>query len=205
MTCSGTCLCTVSNNISSGNIYDGPTDYGSNTNCQWLISSSDVIELDLTSLETKPCCDLVTINRYSSPSCSSRFSVSLVSGSSTYLSSTRYLQVVFTSDSSVQTAGFSVSWKTTHRECFQCLEGNILRPLKSLLKLLVFRVPSCHFYSSKNDIPCNWTRERNNVSNGTSGLPCPVLPQNAYYSGENGIPCRNWTCGQNYFSERDVS
>jgi hypothetical protein len=211
LTCSGNCLCAASNNISSGNIYDGPTDYGSNTNCQWLISSSAVIELDLTSLETEPCCDFVTINRCSSPSCSSttteqvaRLSSSLVSGSSTYLSSTGYLQVVFTSDSSVQAAGFSASWKTTHSECLQCPAGKHSTSSQGISETSCLPcpvLPRNAFYSSKNDIPCSWTCERNYVSNGTSCLPCPVLPRNAYYSSENGIACRNWTCGQNYFSD----
>ena len=52
-----------------------------------------------------------------------RLSGSLVNGSSTYLSSTGYLQVVFTSDSSVQAAGFSASWTATHSECLQCPAG----------------------------------------------------------------------------------
>jgi hypothetical protein len=173
VTCSGNCPCTASNNISSGNIYDGPTNYGSNANCKWLISSSAVIEIVLTSLETQQCCDFVTIHRCSSPSCSTteqvaRLSGSWVSGSSTYSSSTGYLQVVFTSDSGSNKSGFSASWKTTRSECLKCPAGK---------------------YSTSSQ-----------GTSETSCLPCPVLPQNANYSSENGIPCRKWTCKQGYVS-----
>jgi hypothetical protein len=209
VTCSGNCMCTASNHISSGNIYDGPTDYGSNANCKWLISSSALIELVFTSLETQQCCDFVTINRCSSPSCSTtervaRLSGSLVSGSSTYLSSTGYLQVVFTSDSSANAAGFNASWKTTRSECLQCPAGKHSTSSQGTSETSCLPcpvLPQNAYYSSENGIPCrNWTCGQNYFSDGTSCLPCPgVLPRNAYYSSNNGIPC-SWTCERDYVS-----
>ena len=127
-----------------------------------------------------------------------------MNGSSTYLSSTGYLQVVFTSDSSANAAGLNSSWKTTRSECLQCPAGKHSTSSQGTSETSCLPcpvLPRNAFYSSKNGIPCSWTCERDYVSNGTSCLPCPGLPQNAYYSTENGIPCRNWTCGQNYFSD----
>ena len=79
--------------------------------------STAEISLAFTSFDTESGYDYVTINRCQDSSCSSpervgRLSGSSVSASSTYTSSTGYLQVVFESDGSVQEAGFVATWST---------------------------------------------------------------------------------------------
>ena len=114
VTCSGSCGCCSSSGQSSGTITDGSGDYSNGEDCRWLISSPNEIRLSFASFNTESCCDYVTINRCSSSSCSSPEQIARLSGtsvSSEYTSSTGYLQVLFTSDSSVQGSGFEATWQ----------------------------------------------------------------------------------------------
>jgi hypothetical protein len=128
VSCSGGCTCTPSTNTTSGTISDGPGNYVNNLNCQWIIASNAVIQMSFTSFSTEFDYDFVTVNRCTSPSCSSVEQVAELSGSSvsadtTYSSLTGYLQVVFTSDSSVTAPGFVGSWSITRSACLPCTSG----------------------------------------------------------------------------------
>ena len=117
VSCWGTCECVPSSGATSGSITDGSGDYSNNEDCRWLIASAGSISLSFTSFNTESNYDYVTINRCQDSSCSSpdpvaRLSGDSVSASSTYTSSTGYLQVVFTSDGSVTRSGFVATWNT---------------------------------------------------------------------------------------------
>ncbi len=129
MTCSGGCLCQPSTGTFSGEISDGTSNNASYANCYWLIASSGLISLSFSSFSTESCCDFVTINRCnSSSSCveqASRLSGSSVSLGNIYTSSTGYMQVMFTSDGSVASSGFVVSWssRSNSSTCIVCVAG----------------------------------------------------------------------------------
>ena len=116
LTCSG-CGCTSSSGQSSGTITDGSGDdnYDSNENCNWLFRSAETIRLSFTSFDTEFNYDFVTINECTSSSCCTKTQLAKLSGSDVpsddYTSSTGYLQVVFTSDSSVEKSGFEATWE----------------------------------------------------------------------------------------------
>jgi len=117
VTCSGTCPC-GSHGALSGSISDGPGDYGnSRQTCSWLVASSyrTNITISFSSFDTESDYDFVTINECSLADCATRrqlarLSGSAVSASTVYISSTGFLEVVFTSDDSVTGAGFEASW-----------------------------------------------------------------------------------------------
>jgi hypothetical protein len=123
VTCSGGCLCQPSSGTSSGTISDGPSEYQNNANCTWFISSSGLISLSFSSFHTESGYDFVTINN-----CTSSFSCveqvarlsgdySYVSQSPIFTSSTGYMQVRLTSDSSVVSSGFVASWFVPCTDC----------------------------------------------------------------------------------------
>jgi hypothetical protein len=131
VTCSGDCLCEPSTGTFSGTISDGPSDYGNNAKCTWLIASSDLISLSFFSFNTEylasmtpPCCDFVTINRCTSASSCveqiAQLSGSSVSQSAIYTSNTGYMKVEFTSDGSYIRPGFDASWMVSTSTCTNC-------------------------------------------------------------------------------------
>ncbi len=128
LSCSGGCPCTPSTNTVSGTISDGPGNYVNDLNCQWIIASDAVIQMSFTSFSTEFDYDFVTVNRCTSPSCSSVQQVAKLSGNSVsagtnYSSLTGYLQLVFTSDNGVTRPGFVGSWSITRNACLQCTAG----------------------------------------------------------------------------------
>jgi hypothetical protein len=137
VTCSGGCLCQPSTGSISGTISDGPSNYENFANCTWLIASSgltsslNTINLSFSSFVTEGRTDFVTINRCtSSSSCEQLAKLSgffaesfLARPSSVYVSSTGYIQVLFTSDSKVTTSGFAASWSSWTSTCIACPAG----------------------------------------------------------------------------------
>ena len=131
VTCSGSCPCPSSSAQSSGSFSEGSNNYDNNEDCRWLISSTadTEIELSFSSFNTESGYDYVTINRCSSASCSSpeqlvKLSGDSVGSSDKYTSSTGFLQVRFTSDSSQTRSGFSAQWSVRSASsrsstCFQ--------------------------------------------------------------------------------------
>ena len=129
--CSGSCPCPSSSAQSSGSFSEGSGDYDNDEDCRWLISSTadTEIELSFSSFNTESGYDYVTINRCSSASCSSpeqlvKLSGDSVGSSDKYTSSTGFLQVRFTSDSSQTRSGFSAQWSVRSASsrsstCFQ--------------------------------------------------------------------------------------
>ena len=119
VTCSGGCECNPSSVTASGTISDGPADYIDNMNCTWLIAAESQISLFFTFFATEEDVDFVTINRCSTSSCRSESieEVARLSGShvpsTTYTSSTGYLQLVFTSDYRHHYPGFIAHWNVS--------------------------------------------------------------------------------------------
>ena len=130
VSCSGSCACSPSSGMSSGTISDGPGDYSNGESCYWVIASSggsganNEIRLSFPSFETGSYGgDYVRIyscSFSSSPeSCSSSTLIATLSGSSVsaseasrkYTSTTGYMQVKFTSDSSYTYSGFVGRWE----------------------------------------------------------------------------------------------
>ena len=115
LTCSGSCACEPSSGLPSGQISDGVGDYSNNEDCTWLISSTSAIEVFFSSFNTESGYDYVTISTCASADCSSRAQVARLSGSSVnssdvFTSDTGFLELRFTSDSSVVRSGFEAEW-----------------------------------------------------------------------------------------------
>jgi hypothetical protein len=112
---SSSCSCSPSSGQSSGTITDGSGDYSPAQDCRWLISSTTTIRLSFNSFGTEANYDFVTINSCTSSSCGTKTQLAYLSGSvvpsAEYTSSTGYLQVLFTSDSSDNGAGFEATWQ----------------------------------------------------------------------------------------------
>ena len=131
---------------SSGTISDGPTCYASLSDCQWIIAPPGAasVTLSFVSLSTEQDYDTVRVFSCATVSClrpydllelsDSPFSGSNVPGPIT--SSTGVMMVRFTSDSSVENSGFTVSYTST---TLSCIEGMYLdisnsseNPIRSL-------------------------------------------------------------------------
>ena len=122
VTCSGGCQCTPSTRTEMGEISDGPTDYGNNIDCRWLISphssaSTALISFQFTDFNTERNYDWVTVNRCTSSSCVTKEELARLSGDSinkqiSYQASAshRHLQVVLTSDGGAVRTGFTGEW-----------------------------------------------------------------------------------------------
>ena len=137
VTCSGGCLCQPSTGTFSGTISDGTSDYVNNLNCNWLIASSGVISLSFSSFNTESNYDFVTINSFTLGGTGwedveqvAKLSGSSVSPSAVFTSSTGYMQLVFTSDSSAGYPGFVASWTTTKRWTVIQLNKDVMEGLK---------------------------------------------------------------------------
>ena len=115
MTCSGSCECSPSSGASSGTISDGPGDYSSNQNCEWVISGT-AVSITFTEFRTEPDYDYVTVNQCGDSSCSSPVQLARLSGIEdadlTYSTTTGILQVIFTSDGGLEYSGFVAQWNT---------------------------------------------------------------------------------------------
>ena len=151
VTCSGVCLCQPSTGTISGTISDGPSNYANFANCTWLIASSgpsfssfNTINLSFSSFSTEKNFDFVTINRCtSSSSCEQLAKLSgffaesfLARPSSVYVSSTGYIQVLFTSNSRITTSGFAASWSSWTSTCIACPAGESEIPPRQCVKCM---------------------------------------------------------------------
>jgi len=116
LNCSGSCPCNASVGATSGSLSDGAGTYSQHSNCAWLVSGP-TISLVFTSFDTESYFDVVTINRCSDAACSLPEQLDRLSGSPgsassrTFVSSTGYLQVLFTSDGSTEKEGFAADWR----------------------------------------------------------------------------------------------
>lgn len=136
VTCSSTdCECSECVSCQSGDITDGSDYYTSNANCQWLITpavSDTIISFQFTLFDTEPNYDHVTVNRCTSPTCYTKEELFRASGSTVHTgtfetaTSHPYLQIILTSDGSVQRPGFAGTWSvsgdggTVCPECESC-------------------------------------------------------------------------------------
>jgi len=130
VTCSGPCPC-GSHYRSSGSFSDGPSNYGNDQNCSWLVASSypTNIMIAFSSFHTESGHDFVTINECLSASCATprqlaRLAGSAVSASTVYTASTGFLEVVFGSDGSTTFPGFEAAWSTDARNSTDLVHGS---------------------------------------------------------------------------------
>jgi hypothetical protein len=123
--CSGSCSCPSDYDRlgeQSGSITDGSGSYSNGEDCSWVISTGSVgssISISFSQFATETCCDQVVIYSCSSSnsatSCVSSSELASLSGSSisssrSWTSTTGYMRVRFTSDSSNTYAGFVGNW-----------------------------------------------------------------------------------------------
>ncbi|XP_065815461.1 CUB and zona pellucida-like domain-containing protein 1 isoform X10 [Labrus bergylta] len=102
-----------SGNFSSPN---HPNHYDDNAYCVWYLRAADDhrIFLSFTYLELENCCSCDYISIYDGPSVSSRFLGKVCNDSqSTFYSTSKYMTVVFRTDSSVVGRGFSADFLTS--------------------------------------------------------------------------------------------
>ena len=134
--CSGSCACPSPAAARSGSITDGSGSYSNGEDCSWVISSvGSSISISFSQFETESSSDRVVIYSCSSSdsatSCESSSELASLSGRSIsssrrWTSTTGYMRVRFTSDSSVTYAGFVGSWTTG--TCSLCPAGKPLSP-----------------------------------------------------------------------------
>ena len=107
----------VSGTFSDGSGYGN--NYGNNEDCWWLIAApgTDTISVSFSSFRTESGDDYVRIFRCDTAACETdsteriaSLSGSSVSSSDVYSSSTGFLKVTFTSDSSSTSRGFNGTW-----------------------------------------------------------------------------------------------
>ena len=95
----------------------GPVNYADSTSCEWMIASLDrksLITIQFHEFSTEPLRDVVRVLQCTDILCSQQQQLAELSGmytsSQTLTSTTSYVRVVFTSDSSVNFDGFTASW-----------------------------------------------------------------------------------------------
>ncbi len=129
--CSGSCSCPSAAAAGSGSITDGSGSYSNGEDCSWVISNvGSSISISFSQFATESCCDLVVIYSCSSSSqCSELASLSgsSISSSSFWTSTTGYMRVRFTSDSSATYAGFVGNWVSV-AACTACPAGRPFPP-----------------------------------------------------------------------------
>lgn len=109
---------------SEGTIALGSADYDNNAHRDWLISSvCGHVVLTFNSFDTQQDSDYVTLNECADEGCSSQTEIArlhrnAVSNNISYVSTTGYLQVVFTSDSTVTGHGFVATWEIDNKPIF---------------------------------------------------------------------------------------
>jgi hypothetical protein len=125
LTCGGSNCgsgCTPSSGAWSGTISNGAGNYANNANCWWLLATSPGVEIRISfpSFDTQSDRDYVTIYTCNSASCSPHTQILRQSGSlnanNVYTSTTGFLKVIFTSDSSSTLSGFTGSWSLASSE-----------------------------------------------------------------------------------------
>ena len=119
VTCGGTCGagCSPSSGGTSGTFSDGSgnSNYGNNEDCWWLISApGGDISVSFSSFDTESPFDYVSFDRCDTATCESTERIlreaGTLSPSNVYSSSTGFLKVTFTSDSSTTRSGFTAEW-----------------------------------------------------------------------------------------------
>ena len=142
--CSGSCSCPSPAAAQSGSITDGSGSYSNGADCSWVIRSvGSSISISFSLFETESSSDRLVIYSCSSSdgatSCEFSSELASLSGSSisssrSWTSTTGYMRVRFTSDSSVTYAGFVGNWDTDYtgllliKLCSLCPAGKPLSP-----------------------------------------------------------------------------
>jgi len=126
MSCVGasqTCPCHVSSVESSGILSDGFGEYSHGSKCEWHITAPSDIQLNVTMLDTEFGSDYFTVWSCSTASCESSTELARLSGNvasgaasggTTFISTSGFMRVTFTSDVSGPLGqGFEASWHVT--------------------------------------------------------------------------------------------
>jgi hypothetical protein len=96
----------------------GSSNYPNNANCEWMIApyGADSVTITFTAFSTQYTKDVVRVFECQDTSCSQSQQLAELSGTYpdiyTVTSLTGYMRVVFTSDGSINSDGFTASWNT---------------------------------------------------------------------------------------------
>ena len=102
----------------SGRLTDGPSDYGTDASCKWLIapSAATTITITWTQFDTEGGYDFVTLSSCTDVTCETKQQLMRHSGSlpvlRSYTSPTGFLLVEFASDESYEYEGFTAAWNS---------------------------------------------------------------------------------------------
>jgi hypothetical protein len=103
------------------------SNYEANAECEWLIPAYDSVILTFTSFDTQPDMDYVVVMTCSFMECGRPDESKIFSGTystqQSYVANSRFVKVVFISDSSISGAGFTASWTSVcspHIFLFSC-------------------------------------------------------------------------------------
>ncbi len=104
----------------NGNLSDGsgPSNYADFANCEWIIAPPGSLEITLrfTEFSTQPVSDFVTVFQCTDVHCGQQQQLAELSGTlssvQTMTSTTGFLRVVFTSDGSSSSSGFTALWSS---------------------------------------------------------------------------------------------
>ena len=145
MTCGGTCVedCPSSSRTFSDG--SGDDDYEDNADCWWLIEAPGAeISVSFSSFETESDYDYVSIFRCVTAACESTERIARLSGtlsaSTVYSSTTGFLKVTFTSDSSATRAGFTGTWDVAARSQASAPDDNTSPGADCAMRSLRLRV-----------------------------------------------------------------
>jgi hypothetical protein len=109
--CTGCTSCGVLT-AATGTVTDGPSNYPSNALCEWKIipTGARTVTITFSSFSTESGYDFVQIWECGTSQCDTGYKLDQISGdyssSLSYTSNTGYMFVRFTSDTSVEKAGF---------------------------------------------------------------------------------------------------
>ena len=130
MTCSGGCGCAASTSVLHGQIHDGPRPL--HKNCDWLVSSNAVINLQFFSVDITQDYQHIYVRGCATPSCVTSVLYATITGThgtniaSTVFQTDRahpFLKVEFISMSMIESDGFEAHWWTSgDTDAYACYE-----------------------------------------------------------------------------------
>jgi len=204
LACSGACTCTPHTSTHDGVIVlqDGPGLYGNKMICQYLVTSNYTVTLQFVSFLTEQNMDFVTINRCTTATCAQKIQLLYESGitslSTVYASDAThpFLQLVFTTDSSVTLDGWVVNWNLG-------LPAPVcVRPTPVCISGEYERVNSCWNCTANSTSPAGSTGIASCVCNagytGPNAGTCSPCPVDTYKEGLGPANCT--TCPENSVS-----
>ena len=175
--CSGNCPCPIVVLGASSGMFHGQESnsyYRDDSNCNWVISAEAEILLSFAWFDIEANFDYVTINQCSTASCDSVNVLGVLTGKPSgalveYISTSGFMQVLFTSDESNNDNGFRAKWKLLepfeNEPCIQCPIGS--------------------YWEDGICLPC--LAGTNNSKGGAE--KCKLCPEGEYTDKEGSITC----------------